>query len=127
MSTSLIQQLRDARIRAKITQSVLAERIGISKAAVGMYESERRRVPIKLAETWAAACGHRLDVGVVAAVISAPASDADRDLLDAIRHLAEPDRDLVERLIRALPGTHPSVRNAIACLTDQPDVTKDTK
>ena len=54
-------QLRAMRAAAGMTQRDLAERLGMTHAAVGNIERAQHSTSVEMAKRWAAECGFRMD------------------------------------------------------------------
>ncbi len=54
--------LASARRRARLSQRELAERLGLSQAAISRVESGERLPRLETLAEWARATGHRLDI-----------------------------------------------------------------
>ena len=46
----IIQQLRNFRKQAKITQKEMAEKVGIKDTSLSNYETGKRKIPLEIAE-----------------------------------------------------------------------------
>ena len=57
--------LRTAREKAGLTQTQLAERLGITQQAVARAEGWASNPTVDLMNRWARACGHRLEIHVL--------------------------------------------------------------
>jgi len=56
------EDLARARRRAKLSQRELAERLGLSQAAISRVESGERLPRLETLSEWARATGHRLEI-----------------------------------------------------------------
>jgi transcriptional regulator with XRE-family HTH domain len=66
--------LRELRDEQALTQAAVAERLGVTKAAVSQYETGKRKLPIVHARPLAEVLGCSVDEVVAAAEASARAS-----------------------------------------------------
>jgi uncharacterized protein len=57
--------LREARLAARLSQSELALRAGVTQSVISVYEAGRRQPSVPTLEALVAATGHRLDLVVV--------------------------------------------------------------
>lgn len=104
---AFVQQLRDVREAAGLTQDQLARRLKISRGSIGLYETAERRPPLDLAGRWAEVCHHRMVITFVDERTPnlGPLTDDEQLLIRCVRALQAPGlRELVLRLARALPG-----------------------
>ena len=77
--------IRQARLRARLSQTDLARRAGVAQSVISSYESDRREPGLRTLTKLIEATGHQLAIDVV------PAPD---------RHLGLPDTRLGRRLRR---------------------------
>lgn len=110
---TLIDQLVAARCRAGLSQVALASKLDLTPGAIGHYETSRRRVPISVAERWADACGHVLEVRVRPLAEERAAVE---HVIDRFLALSDEDRVLCLRMIEDLPGGDSVARQGIAAL-----------
>ena len=59
--------IRDARVRARLSQTDLAQRAGVAQSVISAYESDRREPGLRTLNKLIAATGHQLTVDVIAA------------------------------------------------------------
>ena len=57
---TFLEEFRDLRVRAKLSQAELAEKLGIGQDIVSRCEAGRRRVDVLELQQWAQACGSSL-------------------------------------------------------------------
>jgi transcriptional regulator with XRE-family HTH domain len=91
--SSLLSQLRTARVNAGLSQAALAKRLGIAASTVGNYEQETREMPLDVAEAWAQACNAVLHVRVSGSDEDVgPLSEEERSIIRAFRLGNDPRR-----------------------------------
>ena len=59
--------IRDARVRARLSQTDLAQRAGVAQSVISAYESDRREPGLRTLNKLIAATGHQLTIDVIAA------------------------------------------------------------
>src|SRR5262245_29446500 len=92
MRPSLV--LRQARLRAGLTQQQLAERLGTSQSVIARWESGRARPTLANLERVVRACGFELELGI------AEADPGERSLIE--RNLALSPTARLDQLVRTV-------------------------
>lgn len=113
-------QLRAAREAAGLTQIELARRLGVSRGAVGNYETDQRPLPMYIAERWAAACGCRVETLVLpeAERITRLPSAEVLAIVEALQAQTAEDQRLCRRIVLALGRAHPLAKLAAGHAAD---------
>ena len=111
--------LRDARRRAGLTQTALAERAGVTQSVVSVYESGRRQPSLPVLVNLIAATGHTLDLTLSPA--GATGTPSRRPLSGPIGRRLRRNR----RAVRAVAAAHGidrvGVFGSVARGADTPD------
>ena len=86
--------LRQARFRAGLSQSQLAERLGTSQSVIARWESGRTRPSLANLERVVRACGFELELGI------GEADPGERSLIE--RNLALSPAERLDQLVRTV-------------------------
>lgn len=91
--------LREARLRAGLSQGELGERVGKDRAQIARWERDANSPPYETLRTLVRACGFDLSTELVTY------DDAPNARIDAVREMSPQDR--LERMVRREAGGLP--------------------